>query len=435
MYYEKLLTINLKSNSAKITFNIKGKHSNINSNIDLNIINNHVTSFSYDYKLYAQDLIIYKISNTKFEIWIELENKEEANISNLEYDINQCLINFNREINNLPNEYMTKDRCILKHNNNIYERATGTANAIKLIILELYDGYWKKFIASYDSAGSVTINGKRLYKINTTTSPELKKDKPYEIYYNLSNDCFYLISGSGSTVLHSSGNALPEHVLTGKTFSNNNGTNLAGTMSNLTQESTIQYATNNNAKVIKADAAFQNTNTDNVNRICLRYNNKNGYITRNTLFGVPTTDVANAMGLTPDKIVAGNTIGGITGTATAESLGGAKKFVQTVTVNEVKGQPDKYRIDVGFKPTFVLCWVLTTSIGGFVGHSQDLHLYSTNITGLQNGAWIQGHGSSSSGYRPDCKITGLYDTGFYYGNGTKTNSKDSTFKMNVIAIG
>ena len=61
MQYEKLLTINLKSNSTNITFGINGKLSNINSNIDLNIINNHVTSFSYDYKLYAEDLIIYKL--------------------------------------------------------------------------------------------------------------------------------------------------------------------------------------------------------------------------------------------------------------------------------------------------------------------------------------------------------------------------------------
>ena len=39
----------------------------------------------------------------------------------------------------------------------------------------------------------------------------------------------------------------------------------------------------------------------------------------------PEGDVATALGLTANKIVAGNTIGGITGTATAESLGGYSK--------------------------------------------------------------------------------------------------------------
>ena len=145
----------------------------------------------------------------------------------------------------------------------------------------------------------------------------------------------------------------------------------------------------------------------------------------------PQGDVAAALGLTADKIVAGNTIGGIAGTATLESLGGARKFIQRITVNEVKGQPNKHTINVGFKPRFVLCWVVTTNNW----HSQDLQLYSTDINGLQSGAWIQGHGSSSSGYWPKCKITGLHDNGFYYGDGKNTISSDDTFQMDVIAIG
>ena len=147
----------------------------------------------------------------------------------------------------------------------------------------------------------------------------------------------------------------------------------------------------------------------------------------------PQGDVANALGLTANKIVSGSTICGIAGTATIESLGGARKFIQRITVNEIKGQPDKHTINIGFKPRFVLCWVVTN--GGSGWHSQDLQLYSTDINGLQSGAWIQGHGSSSSGYWPKCKITGLHDNGFYYGDGKNTISRDDTFEMDIIAIG
>lgn len=67
-----------------------------------------------------------------------------------------------------------------------------------------------------------------------------------------------------------------------------------GTLPNLTQRSNIQYASDNATKVIPGDAIFQSTNTDNVNRICVRYNDSPGYITDNTLFGFPSKDFGDA---------------------------------------------------------------------------------------------------------------------------------------------
>ena len=92
------------------------------------------------------------------------------------------------------------------------------------------------------------------------------------------------------------------------------GSKITGTMKNLSSSSTINYSSDNTTKVIIADQVFIQTNTDNVNRVLFRYADVNGYLQSNTLFGVPTSQLASAIGLTADKIVVGNTILGITGT-------------------------------------------------------------------------------------------------------------------------
>lgn len=92
------------------------------------------------------------------------------------------------------------------------------------------------------------------------------------------------------------------------------GTRGVGTMKHLTNETTIQHATNNATKVILGDQAFISTNTDGVNRFEIRYNGDPGYITANTLFGIPTSTAASVGGLTASKLVKGQTAFGITGT-------------------------------------------------------------------------------------------------------------------------
>ena len=335
----------------------------------------------------------------------------------------------------MPTSYVTKDRCILRHNNNIYERAKGTANDIILTMPELYDGYWKKFIASNDSTGNVTINGKNLYKVNTTTPPKLKKSQPYEVYYSMNDGCFFSALSSGGTVLHASGTALPEHVLTGKTFSNNNGTNLAGTMSNLTQESAIRYATDNNTKVIKADAVFQNTNTDNVNRICLRYNGKNGYITGNTLFGIPATNLSNAIGLTPDKIVEGVTIGGITGTVKPSQI-----YCNIRTVKFVKYQSNVIDVDIGFRPQLVIVRGVRDVYEGGANVSSYCYIRceATRYGSFNGNGFVDYATSVSTNKDFLSKIVGFTNTGFKYrmnhysSDGKMTSNYDETIL--IIAV-
>lgn len=87
-----------------------------------------------------------------------------------------------------------------------------------------------------------------------------------------------------------------------------------GTMKNLTASAGIEFATGNGTKVIEADAVFRQTNTDNVTRVLVRYGGENGYLQGNTLFGVSASYFENAFGITPDKIVAGKSILGISGT-------------------------------------------------------------------------------------------------------------------------
>lgn len=109
----------------------------------------------------------------------------------------------------------------------MYEKAGGTETALTLTIqTPLKDGCWKKFIASGDNNGkATTINGKPFYKICSTNPPNLKENRPYEVYYNLTGDCFFLkASATGTTSA--------DKVLAGETFSTEDDTDLIGTMPN-----------------------------------------------------------------------------------------------------------------------------------------------------------------------------------------------------------
>lgn len=67
-----------------------------------------------------------------------------------------------------------------------------------------------------------------------------------------------------------------------------------GTMQNLTDRASIQYESGNFTKVIAGDAVFKAKNTDNIDRICIRYTGNAGYITSNTLFAFPSTNFGTA---------------------------------------------------------------------------------------------------------------------------------------------
>ena len=101
-------------------------------------------------------------------------------------------------------------------------------------------------------------------------------------------------NGSGeisadSLASQTEGTATASDLYTGKTMVVN-GQKITGTMKDLSKNTSIQYASDNSTKVIAGDAVFKQKNTDNVDRICVRYNGENGFIITNTLFGIPSSN-------------------------------------------------------------------------------------------------------------------------------------------------
>jgi|GEM_PF-3166830 len=107
-----------------------------------------------------------------------------------------------------------------------YKKAGGTATEITVTAPSLVDGYSKTFIVSENNNGtSTTINGKPLYKPNTTASPNLIAGKAVTVWYSSTNKCFFIKASA-------EGNAEVANVLAGKTFSNDNDTEIIGAMPN-----------------------------------------------------------------------------------------------------------------------------------------------------------------------------------------------------------
>lgn len=115
----------------------------------------------------------------------------------------------------------------------VYQTVGGSATTITLTIKgTLVNGYPITFIASTNNGGAATtINGKKLYKPGTTTSPNLIAGKAYTVWYNSISDCFFIKASA-------EGDADVSNVLATKKFSNDNDTGLVGTMPNITADQT-----------------------------------------------------------------------------------------------------------------------------------------------------------------------------------------------------
>lgn len=104
------------------------------------------------------------------------------------------------------------------------ETATGTGTAITVVTLPFTNGYIKTITPIANNAGAATtVNGKPLYKPNTTTAPTVTAGKAITIIYNTSGDCFFIKASA-------EGDAVAANVLAGKTFTNENDTGIIGTM-------------------------------------------------------------------------------------------------------------------------------------------------------------------------------------------------------------
>lgn len=127
-----------------------------------------------------------------------------------------------------------------------------------------------------------------------------------------------------------------------------------GAMKNLTDRSTIEFASENNTKVIAGDGAFIANNTDGVKRVCIRYNGENGYIGGNTLFGLP----ARSLTLTPD-------VNGWT------DAGDANKLIDSVTVNPIPNLRGTYSGQGTSLTTYQSRLYFRLPIGYYYGGSYD----------------------------------------------------------------
>ncbi len=106
------------------------------------------------------------------------------------------------------------------------EKAGGTSTAITLTGIALGEGCIKNFIVkANNNAVATTINGKSLYKPNTTTAPKLKANTAVVVWYDAAGDCFFIKASAieGGTVMASD-------VLAPKTFENEDGDEIVGTI-------------------------------------------------------------------------------------------------------------------------------------------------------------------------------------------------------------
>lgn len=142
------------------------------------------------------------------------------------YDTDKSGIVDNAEkLGGQPPDYYVKVNDFTSHKeDSMYQVATGTATAIIISTTTLTNGYAKTFIASANnSSAATTINGKNLYKPNTTIAPNLIVGKAYTVWYDSGKDCFFIKASA-------EGNTIADHVLAGDTFSNDNNTGLVGSM-------------------------------------------------------------------------------------------------------------------------------------------------------------------------------------------------------------
>ena len=230
-------------------------------------------------------------------------------------------------------------------NDSKFESATGTTTNIIVNMLDLYNGYSKSFIAYANNNGQATkINGKPLYKPNTTDAPNIIEGKAYTVWYDTIKNCFFLKASA-------EGNATAENVIADKKFSNDNDTGITGTMPNngrLETTLTTHGATYNIPSGYTSGGQVK-TNITNCTAENIKYNVPVGGVT-GSFTGDGTIDASKVV-----KDYVGYSKGSrIVGTATIESLGGTD-YKEIIVPAHPDGYLNKISLNsVGFKPSVIV---------------------------------------------------------------------------------
>lgn len=224
---------------------------------------------------------------------------------------------------------------------------TGTAITITLQNFAAYtDNYVLTFIAAANNGGAATtinINAlgvKPVYKPNTTTAPNFIAGKAYTVWYDATGGNFFWKASAEGT-------AVAGDVLAGETFSNDSDTGITGTLAltgNAVDADVLATKTyyNNDAKT-KRTGAMPNRAGDtaalssSVVGTTLKLRASNGFRD-----GVDDNVTITDPDFVASKIVAPNSIFGLTGTYAAKHASGS--------LPTTLGDPSYSVIGVGFQP-------------------------------------------------------------------------------------
>jgi phage-related tail fiber protein len=273
-----------------------------------------------------------------------------------------------------------------------FQTASGTGTVITLTINQtLVNGLSITFVASANNSGNATtINGKPVYKPNTTTVPNLIAGKAYTVWYNSTGNCFFIKASA-------EGDVIASQVLAGKKFSNDNDTGLTGIMPN---NGALNYSLPINGTYnISSGYTTGGSITQSIPvKTAQTYNPSTStqtislgqYLSGNQVIA-PVTGNANV-----NDVVAGKTFSSanginLVGQATLQSLGGRQYDSNSFTASNY---PTNYTLP--FTPTIVL-----------------LHW-------INNGSWWVWNS--------------IYNVGFASANGRQGTEAEITISGNVITI-
>lgn len=175
-------------------------------------------------------------------------------------------------------------------------------------------------------------------------------------------ECLLLKGGGGGTTSDEL-TATRANVEVGKTAVTKDSDDEAatGTLRNITNDTTIDHASNNSTPVVVGDQAYISTNTDGVTRAEIRFNGTRGVLEPNTLIGISQGAMASAGGLIASKLMKNQSAFGISGTATSDATATAA-YIRSGYTAYVNGSKITGSMSVSSLVSFSVATYSTTQV-------------------------------------------------------------------------